>query len=78
MSTAYWSHILNNFYLLTGEEPPVCIPCDKLLTAEHIFTKLCGFAGVQELLLLWFFFQFFFCKIVVPLVSKSTNVFSKM
>ena len=26
------------FYLLKGEEPPVCIPCDRLCSIEHLLT----------------------------------------
>ena len=28
---------LTHFYLLKGEEPPVCMPCKELLTVKHIF-----------------------------------------
>ena len=27
-----------HFYLLKGEEPPVCIPCDQLCSTEHLLT----------------------------------------
>ena len=27
-----------HFYLLKGEEPPVCIPCDQLCSIEHLLT----------------------------------------
>ena len=30
---------LTHFYLLKGEEQPVCIPCNEVLSGEHIFTK---------------------------------------
>ena len=40
-------HIGHSFithsFLLKGEEPPVCIGCDKSLTIEHYFTYLFGF-----------------------------------
>ena len=29
---------LTHFYLLKGEEPPVCIPCDRLCSIEHLLT----------------------------------------
>ena len=29
---------LTHFYLLKGEEPPVCIPCDRLCSVEHLLT----------------------------------------
>ena len=29
----------NFFYLLKGEEPPVCIPCDQLCSIEHLLTE---------------------------------------
>ena len=29
---------LTHFYLLKGEEPPVCIPCDQLCSIEHLLT----------------------------------------
>ena len=39
MPTTYWSHFfLTHFYLLKGEEPPVCIPCDRLCSIEHLLT----------------------------------------
>ena len=38
MPTTYWSHFLTHFYLLKGEEPPVCIPCDQLCSIEHLLT----------------------------------------
>ena len=28
----------NPKYLLKGEEPPVCIPCDRLCSIEHLLT----------------------------------------
>ena len=30
---------LTHFYLLNGEEPPVCIPCDQLCSIEHLLTE---------------------------------------
>ena len=35
-----------HFYLLKGEEPPVCIPCDQLCFVEHL---LSGFVDLIEL-----------------------------
>ena len=29
---------LTHFYLLKGEEPPACIPCDQLCSIEHLLT----------------------------------------
>ena len=29
---------LTHFYLLKGEELPVCIPCDQLCSIEHLLT----------------------------------------
>jgi len=30
---------LTHSYLLMDEDPPVCIPCNSLLTTEHILTN---------------------------------------
>ena len=39
MPTTYWSHFfLTHFYVLKGEESPVCIPCDRLCSIEHLLT----------------------------------------
>ena len=32
---------ITHSYLLMGEEPPVCITCDKRLTVEHILLFCC-------------------------------------
>ena len=31
--------LLTHFYLLKGEKPPVCIPCDQLCSVEHLLTE---------------------------------------
>ena len=37
LSTTHWPLVHNSCsFLLLGEEPPACIPCDELLTIEHI------------------------------------------
>ena len=39
MPTKYWSHFFfTHFCLLKGEEPPACIPCDRLCSIEHLLT----------------------------------------
>ena len=30
---------LTHLYLLKGEEPPVCIPCDEVMSVEHILAS---------------------------------------
>ena len=30
---------LTHFYLLKGEEPPICIPCGQLCSVEHLLTE---------------------------------------
>ena len=30
---------LIHFYLLKGEEPPICISCDQLCSGEHLLTE---------------------------------------
>ena len=45
-------HIGHSFithsYLLKGEEPPMCIGCDKRLTVEHILLTCSDFIEIRE------------------------------
>ena len=45
-------HIGHSFithsFLLKGEEPPVCIGCDKRLTIEHILPTCSDFIEIRE------------------------------
>ena len=45
-------HIGHSFithsFLLKGEEPPVCIRCDKRLTIEHILLTCSDFIEIRE------------------------------
>ena len=45
-------HIGHSFltysFLLKGEEPPVCIGCDKRLTIEHILHTCSNFTEIRE------------------------------
>ena len=45
-------HIGHSFithsFLLKGEEPPVCIGCDKRLTVEHILLTCSDFIDIRE------------------------------
>ena len=45
-------HIGHSFithsFLLKGEEPPVCIGCDKRLTVEHILLTCSDFIEIRE------------------------------
>ena len=45
-------HIGHSFithsFILKGEEPPVCIGCDKRLTIEHILLTCSGFIEMRE------------------------------
>ena len=47
-----WLHIGHSFlthsFLLKGEEPPVCIGCDKCLTIEHILLTCSDFIEIRE------------------------------
>ena len=47
-----WLHIGHSFlihsFLLKGEEPPVCIRCDKRLTIEHILLTCSDFIEIRE------------------------------
>ena len=42
-----YSFITHSF-LLKGEEPPVCIGCDKRLTVEHILLTCSDFIEIRE------------------------------
>ena len=39
---------LTHGYLLNGEDPPVCIPCDERLTIKHILMECIDFAPVRQ------------------------------
>ena len=39
---------LTHSFLLKGEEPPVCIGCDKHLTIEHILLTCLDFIEIRE------------------------------
>ena len=39
---------LTHSFLLKGEEPPVCIRCDKRLTLEHILLTCLDFTEIRE------------------------------
>ena len=45
-------HIGHSFithsFLLKGEEPPMCIGCDELLTIEHILPTCSDFIEIRE------------------------------
>ena len=36
------THFKLILYLLKGEEPPICIPCDQLCSVEHLLTECVG------------------------------------
>ena len=42
------SYVTHSF-LLKGEEPPMCIACDKRLTMEHILLTCSDFIETREL-----------------------------
>ena len=46
MPTVYWS--LTYFYILKSEEPPVCIPCNEVLTVNYIFAIFLRLAYEEE------------------------------
>ena len=39
---------LTHSFLLKGEEPPMCIGCDKRLTLEHILLTCSDFIEIRE------------------------------
>ena len=39
---------ITHSFLLKGEEPPVCIGCDKYLTIEHILLTCSDFIEMRE------------------------------
>ena len=39
---------LTHSFLLKGEEPPMCIGCDKRLTIEHILLTCLDFIEIRE------------------------------
>ena len=39
---------LTHSFLLKGEEPPMCIGCDKRLTIEHILLACSDFIEIRE------------------------------
>jgi len=39
---------LTQFYLLKDEDPPICIPCNSLLTVEHILISYSDFDIVRQ------------------------------
>ena len=39
---------MTHFFLLKGEEPSVCIPCDELLTIEPILLACSDFIEARE------------------------------
>ena len=39
---------MTHSFLLKGEEPPVCIKCDKHLTIEHILLTCSDFIEIRE------------------------------
>ena len=39
---------LTHSFLLKGEEPPMCIGCDKRLTIEHILLTCSDFIEIRE------------------------------
>jgi len=41
---------LTHSYLLTDEDPPVCIPCNSLLTVEHILINCIDFDIIRKFL----------------------------
>ena len=51
-SVMAWLHIGHSFltcsFLLKGEEPPMCIRWDKLLTIEHILLTCSDFTVIRE------------------------------
>ena len=49
MARLHISHsFLTHSFLLKGEEPPVCIGCDKRLTIEHILLTCSDFIEIRE------------------------------
>ena len=44
-------------FLLTGEEPPACVICGKLLTLEHIFLFVVVCSDLNEAQLLRMLFE---------------------
>ena len=45
---ARWPFSSYSFLLLKGEEPPMCIGCDKRLTIEHILLTCSDFIEIRE------------------------------
>ena len=41
---------LTHSFLFKGEEPPMCIGCDKRLTIEHILLTCSDFIEIRETL----------------------------
>ena len=39
---------MSHAFLLKGEEPPVCITCDELLTVKHILLFCSDFIEIRE------------------------------
>ena len=79
MPTAYWSDFFKiHFYLLKGEELPVCIPCN--ISVEYIFINC---VDLQEYRI---FFNSYSLRLLYHECSpnniveflKCTNLFSKM
>ena len=49
MGQLHTSHsFLTHSFLLKGDEPPVCIGCDKCLTIEHILLTCSDFIEIRE------------------------------
>ena len=40
--------VITHSFLLKGEEPPMCIRCDELLTIEHILLTCSGLVEIRE------------------------------
>ena len=43
-----WGSFITHSFLLKGEEPPMCIGCDKRLTIEHILLTCSDFIEIRE------------------------------
>ena len=45
---AHWPFFYPHSFLLKGEEPPMCIRCDELLTIEHILLTCSHLIEIRE------------------------------
>ena len=87
-SVFFWLHIghtyLTHFYLLKGEEQPVCIPCHQLCSVEHLLTECVDFMEWRRQFFKTASLKVFFCDSVSVLRDsivqflKRTHSFDKL